>query len=237
MEILRVRNLSKSYETANGIVTALDNVSFSVKKGEFVAVTGASGSGKSTLLHIIAGVDIPTGGNVNVNGTDITGQNANESARFRRTEIGLVYQFYNLIPALNLRENILLPLQLGRKKADEEKLDEIMTMLNLKKRETHYPSQLSGGEQQRAAIARALITSPPLILADEPTGNLDRKNSLEIIAYLRESNIKYRQTLLLVTHDLEIAKGADRIIELSDGKIIGDRRLRDAYETCAAKSD
>ncbi len=237
MEILRIRNLTKSYETANGLVTALDNVSFSVKKGEFVAVTGASGSGKSTLLHIIAGVDIPTGGNVNVNGTDITGQSANESARFRRTEIGLVYQFYNLIPALNLRENILLPLQLGRKKADEEKLDEIMTMLNLKKRETHYPSQLSGGEQQRAAIARALITSPSLILADEPTGNLDRKNSLEIIAYLRESNIKYRQTLLLVTHDLEIAKGADRIIELSEGKIIGDRRLRYDYETCNTKSD
>jgi putative ABC transport system ATP-binding protein len=237
MDILRVRNLTKRYETAGGIVTALDDVSFSVKKGEFVAVTGASGSGKSTLLHIIAGVDIPTGGNVNVNGTDITGQNANESARFRRTEIGLIYQFYNLIPALNLRENIILPLQLGGKKADEVKYNEILTMLNLKKRENHYPSQLSGGEQQRAAIARALITSPSLILADEPTGNLDRKNSLEIVTYLRESNIKYKQTLLLVTHDREIAAGADRIIELSEGKITCDRRLEDACETCAAKSD
>lgn len=219
MEILKVENLTKTYGKKDTEVKALDNISFSVTKGEFIAIVGASGSGKSTLLHLIGGVDKPTSGKVYINGKDIYSLSKDEIAIFRRNEIGLIYQFYNLIPILNVKENITLPCDLGGKKVDEKRLDEIIQMLGLENRKEHLPNELSGGQQQRVAIGRALINNPSIILADEPTGNLDSKASKEIIDLLKNSNKKYNQTILLITHDENIAKQADRIITIQDGKI------------------
>ena len=219
MEILRVENLTKTYGKKDTEVKALDNISFSVNKGEFIAIVGASGSGKSTLLHLIGGVDKPTSGKVYINGKDIYSLSKDEIAIFRRNEIGLIYQFYNLIPILNVKENITLPCDLEGKKVDEKRLDEIIQMLGLENRKEHLPNELSGGQQQRVAIGRALINNPSIILADEPTGNLDSKASKEIIDLLKNSNKKYNQTILLITHDENIAKQADRIITIQDGKI------------------
>lgn len=219
MEILKVENLTKTYGKKDTEVKALDNISFSVNKGEFIAIVGASGSGKSTLLHLIGGVDKPTSGKVYINGKDIYSLSKDEIAIFRRNEIGLIYQFYNLIPILNVKENITLPCDLGGKKVDEKRLDEIIQMLGLENRKEHLPNELSGGQQQRVAIGRALINNPSIILADEPTGNLDSKASKEIIDLLKNSNKKYNQTILLITHDENIAKQADRIITIQDGKI------------------
>ena len=219
MEILKVENLTKTYGKKDTEVKALDNISFSVTKGEFIAIVGASGSGKSTLLHLIGGVDKPTSGKVYINGKDIYSLSKDEIAIFRRNEIGLIYQFYNLIPILNVKENITLPCDLEGKKVDEKRLDEIIQMLGLENRKEHLPNELSGGQQQRVAIGRALINNPSIILADEPTGNLDSKASKEIIDLLKNSNKKYNQTILLITHDENIAKQADRIITIQDGKI------------------
>ncbi len=222
MEILRVENLSKTYGHGEAEVKALDNVSFSVEKGEFVAIIGPSGSGKSTLLHILGGVDKPTSGRVLINDTDIYALNETKLAIFRRRQIGLIYQFYNLIPVLNVEENITLPLLLDERKAERKQLEEILTTLGLEKRVRHLPNQLSGGRQQRVSIGRALISSPALVLADEPTGNLDSKNSAEIMALLKLSNKKYNQTLIVITHDQNIALQADRIISIEDGRIAKD---------------
>lgn len=222
MEILRVENLSKTYGHGEAEVKALDNVSFSVEKGEFVAIIGPSGSGKSTLLHILGGVDKPTSGRVLINDTDIYALNETKLAIFRRRQIGLIYQFYNLIPVLNVEENITLPLLLDERKAERKQLEEILTTLGLEKRVRHLPNQLSGGQQQRVSIGRALISSPALVLADEPTGNLDSKNSAEIMALLKLSNKKYNQTLIVITHDQNIALQADRIISIEDGRIAKD---------------
>lgn len=219
MEILKVENLTKTYGKKDTEVKALDNISFSVNKGEFIAIVGASGSRKSTLLHLIGGVDKPTSGKVYINGKDIYSLSKDEIAIFRRNEIGLIYQFYNLIPILNVKENITLPCDLEGKKVDEKRLDEIIQMLGLENRKEHLPNELSGGQQQRVAIGRALINNPSIILADEPTGNLDSKASKEIIDLLKNSNKKYNQTILLITHDENIAKQADRIITIQDGKI------------------
>lgn len=219
MEILKVENLTKTYGRKDTEVVALDKVSFTVNKGEFIAIVGASGSGKSTLLHLIGGVDKPTSGNVYINGKNIYNLSKDEMAIFRRNEIGLIYQFYNLIPILNVKENITLPCDLDGKKVDEKRLNEIIRMLGLENREGHLPNELSGGQQQRVAIGRALINNPSIILADEPTGNLDSKASKEIIDLLKDSNKKYNQTILLITHDENIAKQADRIITIKDGKI------------------
>ena len=219
MEILKVENLTKTYGKKDTEVKALDNISFSVNKGEFIAIVGASGSGKSTLLHLIGGVDKPTSGKVYINGKDIYSLSKDEIAIFRRNEIGLIYQFYNLIPILNVKENITLPCDLEGKKVDEKRLNEIIQMLGLENRKEHLPNELSGGQQQRVAIGRALINNPSIILADEPTGNLDSKASKEIIDLLKNSNKKYNQTILLITHDENIAKQADRIITIQDGKI------------------
>ena len=219
MEILKVENLTKTYGKKDTEVKALDNISFGVNKGEFIAIVGASGSGKSTLLHLIGGVDKPTSGKVYINGKDIYSLSKDEIAIFRRNEIGLIYQFYNLIPILNVKENITLPCDLEGKKVDEKRLDEIIQMLGLENRKEHLPNELSGGQQQRVAIGRALINNPSIILADEPTGNLDSKASKEIIDLLKNSNKKYNQTILLITHDENIAKQADRIITIQDGKI------------------
>ena len=219
MEILRVENLTKTYGKKDTEVKALDNISFSVNKGEFIAIVGASGSGKSTLLHLIGGVDKPSSGKVYIDGKDIYSLSKDEIAIFRRNEIGLIYQFYNLIPILNVKENITLPCDLEGKKVDEKRLDEIIQMLGLENRKEHLPNELSGGQQQRVAIGRALINNPSIILADEPTGNLDSKASKEIIDLLKNSNKKYNQTILLITHDENIAKQADRIITIQDGKI------------------
>jgi putative ABC transport system ATP-binding protein len=226
MDILRVESLTKVYGKAETAVAALDNVSFSVKKGEFVAIIGPSGSGKSTLLHIIGGVDFPTSGNVYIDGTDIYRLNRSKLAIFRRRQIGLIYQFYNLIPVLDVEENIMLPLLLDGRKEDKARLNELLTTLGLMDRAKHLPNQLSGGQQQRVAIGRALITNPALILADEPTGNLDSKNSAEIIELLKMYNQRYKQTLIIVTHDERIALQASRIISLEDGKIISDEVIR-----------
>ena len=220
MEILRVENLSKIYGKGQTQVKALDNVSFKVDKGEFVAIVGASGSGKSTLLHLIGGVDRPTSGKVLIDGKDIYKYNDDELAIFRRRQVGLIYQFYNLIPILNVKENILLPCNLDGKKVEEKHLQEIIELLGLSNREEHLPNQLSGGQQQRVAIGRAIINNPSIILADEPTGNLDSKSSKEIIELLKKSNKKYNQTILLITHDMSIAEQADRIIKIQDGKIV-----------------
>ena len=220
MEILKVENLCKTYGKGENKVTALDNVSFTVNKGEFVAIVGASGSGKSTLLHLIGGVDRPTNGKVFIDGKDIYKFNDDELAIFRRRQVGLIYQFYNLIPILNVEENITLPLKLDNRNIDKQRLDELIKVLGLEERRTHLPNELSGGQQQRTSIGRAMITNPAIILADEPTGNLDSKASDEIVALLKKSNKDYKQTIIMITHNLEIAKVADRIIKIEDGKIV-----------------
>lgn len=219
MEILRVENLSKVYGTKENKVVALDNVSFSVNKGEFVAIVGHSGSGKSTLLHLIGGVDRPSKGKVIIEGNDIYTLNDDNLAIFRRRQVGLIYQFYNLIPILNVEENIVLPLELDGKKVDKDELNELLDTLGLTNRRTHLPNELSGGQQQRTSIGRAIITHPAIILADEPTGNLDSKASEEIMELLKLSNKKYKQTIIMITHNLELAAQADRVITIEDGHI------------------
>lgn len=226
MEILRCENLSKIYGSGNTCIKALDDVSFSVEKGEFVAIVGPSGSGKSTLLHILGGVDKPTSGRVFIEGTDIHSLNEDKLAIFRRRQIGLVYQFYNLMPVLNVDENIILPHLLDGRKMDKERLDKIVDYLGLTDRRNNLPNQLSGGQQQRVSIGRALFNHPAILLADEPTGNLDRKNGEEIIRLLRASNREQKQTLILITHDESIALQADRIIYIEDGKVNRDERIR-----------
>ncbi len=226
MEILKVHNLSKVYGKGDTQIKALDDVSFSVEKGEFVAIVGPSGSGKSTLLHILGGVDTPSSGQVLVDGTDICALDQTKLAIFRRRQIGLIYQFYNLIPILNVEENITLPLLLDERSLDEARLKEIVTTLGLADRVRHLPNQLSGGQQQRVSIGRALINNPALVLADEPTGNLDSANSKEIIALLKLSNKRYHQTLIVVTHDRDIALQAGRIISFGDGRIVRDETVR-----------
>lgn len=220
MEILRVENLTKIYGKGTTKVVALDDVSFKVDKGEFVAIVGASGSGKSTLLHLIGGVDRPTKGKVYIDGNDIYDLDDDKLAIFRRRQIGLIYQFYNLIPILNVEENITLPLELDHQKVDVLELKNLLKTLGLENRKKHLPNELSGGQQQRTSIGRALITNPAIILADEPTGNLDSKASDEIVDLLKKSNRDYNQTIIMITHNLEIAKCADRIIKLEDGKIV-----------------
>ena len=220
MEILKVENLTKIYGKGTTKVVALDNVSFSVEKGEFVAIVGASGSGKSTLLHLIGGVDRPTSGKVYIDGKDIYSLNDDKLAIFRRRQVGLIYQFYNLIPILNVEENITLPLDLDNRKVDNKHLKHLLELLGLENRKTHLPNQLSGGQQQRTSIGRALITNPTIVLADEPTGNLDSKSSDEIVALLKKTNKEYKQTIIMITHNMEIAKCADRIIKIEDGKIV-----------------
>lgn len=220
MEILKVDNLTKIYGKDSTKVIALDHVSFSVEKGEFVAIVGASGSGKSTLLHLIGGVDRPTSGKVFIDGKDIFNFNDDKLAIFRRRQVGLIYQFYNLIPILNVEENITLPLSLDNREVDKEKLNDMLKLLGLQNRKNHLPNELSGGQQQRTSIGRALITNPTIILADEPTGNLDSKSSDEIVALLKKSNKELNQTIIMITHNMEIAKVADRIIKIEDGKIV-----------------
>lgn len=224
MEILKIENLNKIYGKGDNQVKAVDNVSFSVEKGEFVAIIGASGSGKSTLLHLIGGVDRPTSGKVFIEGKDIYSLNDDNLAIFRRRQIGLIYQFYNLIPVLNVAENITLTTKLDGRDVDEKRLDELLKTLGLEKRKYNLPNQLSGGQQQRVSIGRAIINEPALMLADEPTGNLDSKASEEIISLLKLSNKKYNQTVIVITHDEKIALEADRIITIDDGKIIKDER-------------
>lgn len=220
MEILRVQNLTKRYGKGDNQVVAVDDVSFSIEKGEFVAIVGSSGSGKSTLLHLIGGVDRPTSGKVFIEGKDIYSLNDDALAIFRRRQVGIIYQFYNLIPILNVQENITLPCELDGKKPDPKQLNELIATLGLTNRKAHLPNQLSGGQQQRVSIGRSLINNPSIVLADEPTGNLDSKASEEIVELLRLSNKKYNQTIIMITHDLEIAKTADRIIKIEDGKIV-----------------
>lgn len=222
MEILKVQNLTKTYGKGDTMVKALDNVSFSVPKGQFVAIIGPSGSGKSTLLHILGGVDKATSGNVFIEGTDISKLDETALAIFRRRQIGLIYQFYNLIPILNVEENITLPLSLDNRKIDPKRLNDLIQLLGLESRKTHLPNELSGGQQQRTSIGRAMITNPAIILADEPTGNLDSKSSDEIVELLKKSNRDYKQTIVMITHNMEIAKIADRIIKIEDGKIVKD---------------
>lgn len=226
MEILRVEHLSKIYGKGENEVRALDDVSFSVEKGQFVAIIGPSGSGKSTLLHILGGVDRPTAGKVFLEGQDVFAQNEDQLAIFRRRQVGLIYQFYNLIPVLNVTENITLPVLMDGRKVNQERLDDLLTTLALKGRENHLPNQLSGGQQQRVSIGRALMNSPAVVLADEPTGNLDSKNSQEIVELLKLSNKQYSQTLIVITHDESIALQADRIITIEDGKITRDEVIR-----------
>ena len=220
MEILKVENLTKVYGKGETKVTALDNISFKVDKGEFVAIVGASGSGKSTLLHLIGGVDRPTSGTVYIDGKDIYKFNDDELAIFRRRQVGLIYQFYNLILLLNVEENITLPLDLDNREINKRKLDELIRLLGLNDRRTHLPNELSGGQQQRTSIGRAMITSPAIILADEPTGNLDSKSSDEIVELLKKSNRDYKQTIIMITHNMDIATDADRIIKIEDRKIV-----------------
>ena len=226
MEILRVENLTKLYGKGENEVRALDGVSFSVRKGEFVAIIGPSGSGKSTLLHILGGVDRPTSGKVYMDGKDVYAQNEEQLAIFRRRQVGLIYQFYNLIPVLNVTENITLPVLMDGQPVNQERLQELLETLKLKGRETHLPNQLSGGQQQRVSIGRALMNAPAVVLADEPTGNLDSKNSQEIVDLLKLSNLRYGQTLMIITHDESIALQADRIIAIEDGKITRDEVIR-----------
>lgn len=226
MEILRVENLTKVYGTGENEVRALDGVSFSVEKGAFVAVIGPSGSGKSTLLHILGGVDRPTGGKVFMDGKDVYAQNEEQLAIFRRRQVGLIYQFYNLIPVLNVTENITLPVLMDGQKINQNRLAELMTILKLTGRENHLPNQLSGGQQQRVSIGRALMNAPAVVLADEPTGNLDSRSSREIVELLKVSNEKYGQTLIVITHDESIALQADRILSIEDGKITRDEVIR-----------
>ena len=226
MEILRVENLTKIYGKGQNEVRALDGVSFSVNKGEFIAVIGPSGSGKSTLLHILGGVDRPTSGRVLMDGKDVYAQNEEQLAIFRRRQVGLIYQFYNLIPVLNVTENITLPVLMDGQRVNRDRLKELITTLGLNGRENHLPNQLSGGQQQRVSIGRALMNAPAVVLADEPTGNLDSKNSKEIVDLLKISNEKYGQTLIVITHDESIALQADRIISIDDGKITRDEVIR-----------
>ncbi len=226
MEILRCENLTKEYGEGNTKIKALDNVSFSVEKGEFVSIIGPSGSGKSTLLHILGGVDKPTSGKVFIEDTDIHSLNEDKLAIFRRRQIGLIYQFYNLMPVLNVDENIMLPHLLDGRKMDPERLDKIVEQIGLTERRKNLPSQLSGGQQQRVSIGRAMFNKPAIVLADEPTGNLDRKTGEEIMKLLKESNRKQKQTLILITHDESIALQADRIIYIEDGKLTRDERIR-----------
>ena len=230
MEILKVENLSKTYKTGSIEVKALDNVSFSVEKGDFVAIVGASGSGKSTLLHILGGVDRPSSGHVYLNGKDVYKLNENNLAIFRRREVGLIYQFYNLIPILNVKENITLPVLLDGKVPDTKYLNEIIHTLGLEARVNHLPNELSGGQQQRVSIGRALMNHPAILLADEPTGNLDSKASSEIMELLEVSNEKYNQTIIMITHDLNLALHAKRIITINDGVIVSDERVGDSSE-------
>ena len=232
MEILRVENLTKVYGKGDNMVKALDNVSFSVEKGEFMAIIGPSGSGKSTLLHILGGVDVPTSGKVYMDGQDVYAQSEDKLAIFRRRQVGLIYQFYNLIPVLNVTENITLPVLLDGRKVDQERLDELIGTLGLTGREKHLPNQLSGGQQQRVSIGRALMNAPAVVLADEPTGNLDSQNTQEIVELLKMSNRKYNQTLIVITHDENIALQADRVMSIEDGKITRDEVLaRRTYST------
>lgn len=222
MKILEVTNLCKTYGKGDTMVKALDNVSFSVEKGEFVAIIGPSGSGKSTLLHILGGVDVPTKGSVVINQTDISNLDETALAIFRRRQIGLIYQFYNLIPILTVQENLTLPLHLDGRKPDEKQISTLVKRLGLENRLDHLPNQLSGGQQQRVSIGRALVNNPALMLADEPTGNLDSENSKEIISLLRQFNKDFNQTVIIITHDEKIANSADRVITIEDGKITGD---------------
>lgn len=222
MEILRVENLVKTYGKGETKINAVDHINFTIEKGEFVAIVGASGSGKSTILHLLGGVDRPTSGKVYIDGKDIYALSDDNLAIFRRRQIGIIYQFYNLIPILNVTENILLPCELDNTKVAPERLSEVMDALNLNSRKSHLPNELSGGQQQRVSIGRAIINNPAIVLADEPTGNLDSKASDEIVALLKMSNKKFNQTVIIITHDMEIAKEADRIITIEDGKIIRD---------------
>lgn len=222
MKILEVTNLCKTYGKGDTMVKALDNVSFSAEKGEFVAIIGPSGSGKSTLLHILGGVDVPTSGSVVINQTDISNLDETALAIFRRRQIGLIYQFYNLIPILTVKENLTLPLLLDGRKPDKKQIDTLVKRLGLEHRLDHLPNQLSGGQQQRVSIGRALVNNPALMLADEPTGNLDSENSKEIISLLRQFNKEFNQTVIIITHDEKIANSADRVITIEDGKITGD---------------
>lgn len=226
MEILRAENLTKIYGTGENQVVALGHVSFSVNKGEFLAIIGPSGSGKSTLLHILGGVDTPTSGKVYMEGTDVYAQKEEQLAIFRRRQVGLIYQFYNLIPVLNVVENMTLPVRMDGRPVNKEHLNELLEILSLKGRENHLPNQLSGGQQQRVSIGRALMNAPAVVLADEPTGNLDSKNSQEIVELLKYSNQKFNQTLIVITHDENIALQADRIIAIEDGKITRDEVIR-----------
>ncbi len=220
MEILKTENLTKIYGKGENQVVALDKVNLSINEGEFVAIVGASGSGKSTLLHLLGGVDKPTSGKVIVNGKDIYKLSNDNLAIFRRREVGLIYQFYNLIPILTAKENVTLPLELDNKKVDNNELDKLLKDLGIEDRKNHLPNQLSGGQQQRVSIGRALITHPSIVLADEPTGNLDSKSSDEIVELLKKANKEYKQTIIMITHNMELAKEADRIIKIEDGRIV-----------------
>ena len=222
MEILKAEHLTKVYGSGVNQVKALDDVSFSVQKGEFLAIIGPSGSGKSTLLHVLGGVDVPTSGKVFMEGTGVYAQNESQLAVFRRRQVGLIYQFYNLIPVLNVTENMTLPVLMDSREVNQQRLEELLNILSLKGREGHLPNQLSGGQQQRVSIGRALMNAPAVVLADEPTGNLDSKNSQEIVDLLKYSNQTYKQTLIVITHDENIALQADRVIALEDGKIVRD---------------
>ncbi|WP_333860035.1 ABC transporter ATP-binding protein [Clostridium sp.] len=226
MEFLKIENLCKIYGKGENQVTALDHVSLTIEKGEFTAIIGSSGSGKSTLLHSIGGVDVPTSGKIYLDGQDIYAQNNEKLAIFRRRQVGLIYQFHNLIPTLNVVENITLPILMDKRKVNKNRLDDLLNLLGLKDRKTHLPNQLSGGQQQRVSIGRALMNAPAVMLADEPTGSLDSRNGHEIINLLKLSNQKYHQTLIVVTHDENIALQADRIIGISDGKIVRDEKVR-----------
>lgn len=225
MEFLKIEELCKVYGKGENQVMALDHVSLTVEKGEFVAIMGSSGSGKSTLLHAIAGVDVPTSGNVYLDGQDVYGQSREKLAIFRRRQVGLIYQFHNLIPTLNVVENITLPVLMDKRKVNQERLQDLLELLGLQARRNHLPNQLSGGQQQRVAIGRALMNAPAVMLADEPTGSLDSRNGQEIIKLLKESHHKYQQTLILVTHDENIALQADRIVTIADGKIVRDGQV------------
>lgn len=230
MEILKIEHLTKTYGAGENTVRAVDDISFSVEKGEFLAIIGPSGSGKSTLLHILGGVDRPTSGKVYLNGQDVYAQNEEALAIFRRRQVGLIYQFYNLIPVLDVVENMTLPVLMDGRRVNGERLRELLNVLGLTARQKNLPNQLSGGQQQRVSIGRALMNAPSVVLADEPTGNLDSRNSQEIVELLKQSNRKYGQTLVIITHDENIALQADRVIAIEDGKIVRDERIREAVK-------
>ncbi len=230
MEILKIEHLTKIYGSGENTVRAVDDISFSVEKGEFLAIIGPSGSGKSTLLHILGGVDRPTSGKVYLNGQDVYAQNEEALAIFRRRQVGLIYQFYNLIPVLDVVENMTLPVLMDGRRVNGERLRELLNVLGLTARQKNLPNQLSGGQQQRVSIGRALMNAPSVVLADEPTGNLDSRNSQEIVELLKQSNRKYGQTLVIITHDENIALQADRVIAIEDGKIVRDERIREAVK-------